>query len=84
MRFSPIVLLVGASSLVRAEGDADAALKVQKGEPTTFNGVEVPPFLELTPSNIAEEMKNNKFLMVKHYRYCGDISCSSRANGLTI
>lgn len=47
-------------------------------KPTKFNGVTVPPLMELTPSNWAEQVNKTQFLMVKHYRYaCAATSLTS-------
>jgi len=64
MRFSRLISLLGVSSLVRADDKKD-----DKNGPTTFNGLEVPPLLELTPETYDKVAKEHKFLMVKHYRY---------------
>lgn len=37
-------------------------------DPTVFNGVTVPPVLELGPSTFEAELKKHKYLVVKHYR----------------
>lgn len=67
MRLSPLALLAGIPVLSRAQSlDPDA---INSKKATTFNGVTVPPLLEITPSNFEEELKKTKLLMVKHYRY---------------
>ena len=38
-------------------------------EGTTFNGLSVPPLLELTPANWDKEIKQSRWMLVKHYRY---------------
>lgn len=35
---------------------------------TKFDGQDVPPLIELTPSNWADEVNKTRHLMVKHYR----------------
>jgi protein disulfide-isomerase len=62
MRLSLLSLLVGASALVAA-GD-----EKKKGGPTTFNGITVPPLLELTPQNFDEEIVKTKWMFVKQHR----------------
>lgn len=57
--------LAGAAALALAEPKDKSS--ASKG--TEFNGVAVPPLLELTPANFAEELKKSKHLVVKHYRY---------------
>lgn len=37
-------------------------------EPTYFNGIKVPPMLELTPDNWEKEIKASKYIIVKHFR----------------
>ncbi|KAM5378693.1 hypothetical protein ACJZ2D_004329 [Fusarium nematophilum] len=69
MRLSPLALLVGLSGFAVAELSDDGVNPVL--EDTVFNGVTVPPLLELTPSNLEAELKKGKFLMVKHFSpYC--------------
>lgn len=36
--------------------------------PTTFDGIEVPPMINLTPKNFDEYLNHSKYLFVKHYR----------------
>jgi len=36
---------------------------------TMFNGVKVPPLLEITPDNFEKEKTVSKYLLIKHYRY---------------
>lgn len=64
MRFSPLAVLAGLTALVHAEESINPVT-----DPTVFNGVSVPPLLELSPTTWEEELKKNKFLMVKHFRY---------------
>ncbi|KAF4993570.1 hypothetical protein FDECE_13366 [Fusarium decemcellulare] len=66
MRLSPLALLAGLPAFAWAEDSINPVT-----EPTTFNGIKVPPFLELSPANLEEELKKSKFLMVKHFSpYC--------------
>jgi protein disulfide-isomerase len=66
MRLSFFALL-GVATLAQS-----AATKKKKVvQPTVFNGIQVPPLLELTPTNWEEEYKKTKWLMIKHYSpYC--------------
>ncbi|KAH6958313.1 hypothetical protein DER45DRAFT_483909 [Fusarium avenaceum] len=65
MRLSPLAILAGLAARGLAEEEANPV------KPSTFNGKTVPPLKELTPANWEEEIKKNKFLMVKHYSpYC--------------
>lgn len=64
MRFSPLAVLAGLTAFAYAEEETNPVT-----DPTTFNGVSVPPLLELSPTTWEEELKKNKFLMVKHFRY---------------
>ncbi|KFA67717.1 hypothetical protein S40285_00964 [Stachybotrys chlorohalonatus IBT 40285] len=67
MRFSLLALLAGSATLAGAQSFKGKKTK----EPTVFNSIEVPPLLELTPTNWEEEIKKSKFLFVKHYSpYC--------------
>jgi protein disulfide-isomerase len=63
MRLSSLAILAGWAARGLAEEEANPV------KPSTFNGKTVPPLKELTPANWEEEIKKNKFLMVKHYRY---------------
>jgi protein disulfide-isomerase len=58
MRWFSLSLLVGLASLAVAD-DSEAR------EPTYFNGIKVPPMLELTPDNWEKE---SKYIIVKHFR----------------
>jgi protein disulfide-isomerase len=61
-------LLFGAAALAVADpSDVDADEDAPR-EATYFNGKKVPPMLELTPDNWAQESKASKYLLVKHYR----------------
>lgn len=64
MRLSPSVLLAGAATLLAAP----ALAKPKVAKPTEFNGITVPPLLELNPTNYEEEIKKTKYILVKHYR----------------
>ncbi|KAL1858900.1 hypothetical protein Daus18300_009769 [Diaporthe australafricana] len=66
-------LLLGASARVAAEDDfEDDEIPEDKSlETTTFDGIKVPPMLELTPDNFETEIKKSKYMLVKHYSpYC--------------
>ena len=63
MRLSPLLALFGASVLTHAKEN------VAKKPPTVFNGVEVPPLLELNPKSFKTDLNTTKFTMVKFYRY---------------
>ncbi|UPK97327.1 hypothetical protein LCI18_008262 [Fusarium solani-melongenae] len=66
MRFSALAVLAGLAAFTHAEEETNPVT-----DPTTFNGVSVPPLLELSPTTWEEELKKNKFLMVKHFSpYC--------------
>ncbi|KAK7431431.1 hypothetical protein QQZ08_001921 [Neonectria magnoliae] len=69
MRLSPLTLLTGAVALATAQqmpGEED-----NTKEATYYNTVRVPPLLELTPNNWAEEVAKTKYIFVKHYSpYC--------------
>ncbi|KAM0432765.1 hypothetical protein ACHAPT_004467 [Fusarium lateritium] len=66
MRFSALAVLAGLTAFARAEDSVNPVT-----DPTTFNGVSVPPLLELSPETWEQELKKNKFLMVKHFSpYC--------------
>lgn len=63
MRITSILPLFGAATLARAQ------YHTKPTEPTQFNGVEVPPLLELTPATHDDEVKSTEFTMVKYHRY---------------
>jgi len=66
MRLFTLPLLFSAAALVVADSaDADDE---EPREATHFNGIKVPPMLELTPENWEKEYKVSKYLLVKHYR----------------
>ncbi|KAK3905553.1 thioredoxin-like protein [Staphylotrichum tortipilum] len=69
MRLFTLPLLLGAAALAVAEStDLD---EEEVREATHFNGIKVPPMLELTPENWDKEYKASKYLLVKHYSpYC--------------
>ncbi|KAK4237096.1 thioredoxin-like protein [Achaetomium macrosporum] len=71
MRVLNLSLLFGAAALAVADSsDVDADEDAPR-EATYFNGKKVPPMLELTPDNWAQESKASKYLLVKHYSpYC--------------
>ncbi|KAM4056810.1 thioredoxin domain-containing protein [Hirsutella rhossiliensis] len=68
MRLHVFALLVGlaAPGWAQSSEEQDA-----KPHDTIFDGITVPPLLELTPSNWNEESKKTRWLAVKHYSpYC--------------
>lgn len=68
MRLFDLTFLFGAAALVAAQSPSMDDDEEPVKTPTYFNGKEVPPMLELTPSNWDKELKASKYLMVKHYR----------------
>ncbi|KAL2168200.1 hypothetical protein VTG60DRAFT_259 [Thermothelomyces hinnuleus] len=71
MRLFDLTFLFGAAALVVAQSPTVDDDEEPPKETTYFNGREVPPMLELTPSNWDKELKASKYLMVKHYSpYC--------------
>lgn len=72
MRLSSLAwgLLLGATARVAAQDDfEDDEIPEDKSlETTTFDGIKVPPMLELTPDNFEIEIKKSKHMLVKHYR----------------
>jgi protein disulfide-isomerase len=70
MRLLSPLLLLGAAAVGRVAAAA-AADNDDGPPPTTFNGVEVPPMMELTPENFVDEVESNKYMLIKHYSpYC--------------
>lgn len=68
MRPHVLAFLAGLATLGRAQslGERDP-----DKEGTTFNGLSVPPLLELTPANWDKEIKQSRWMLVKHYSpYC--------------
>lgn len=61
MRLSSLLSLLGAAVLVTAGDEKEPG-------PTVFNGISVPPMLELTPKNFNKEIVGTKWMLVKHYR----------------
>jgi protein disulfide-isomerase len=68
MRLLSPLLLLGAAAVGRVAAAA-AADNDDGPPPTTFNGVEVPPMMELTPENFVDEIESNKYMLIKHYRW---------------
>jgi protein disulfide-isomerase len=68
MRLILLPLLFGAA-VWAAAASSDSSDEEGAGENTYFNGIKVPPMLELTQDNWEEEYKSSQWLMVKHYRY---------------
>lgn len=62
MRITSILPLFGAATLARA-GSFNRPI-----EATHFNGVEVPPLLELTPETHDEVINSTTLTMVKYHR----------------
>jgi protein disulfide-isomerase len=58
-----VFALLGAAALAQA-----ATTKKKQVLPTVFNGVTVPPMIELTPTNWETEIAKSRWLMIKHYR----------------
>jgi len=67
MRFLPLLLL-GAAALTRAASAVEWDEEDTTKEPTYFNGIRVPPLLELTPENFAEAVESTTHMLIKHYR----------------
>lgn len=64
MKLSSLFVL-GATAIVGAAAQ-DEIDKTR--ENTFFNGIKVPPPLDLSPDNFEEASHASKWLMVKHYR----------------
>jgi protein disulfide-isomerase len=65
MRFFSLLAL-GATALAASQGRKG---KADADGNTTFNGVKVPPLLEITPDNFEKEVHATKHVIIKHYRY---------------
>ncbi|SPN99615.1 related to thioredoxin domain containing protein 5 precursor [Cephalotrichum gorgonifer] len=63
MRLSSILPLLGAATLARAERSP------KEVGPTHFNGVEVPPLLELNAETHDKEANATSLMMIKYYKY---------------
>lgn len=68
MRLASLALLLGASALGAAQAVGTDVQDDASKENTYFNGLRVPPLLELTGDNFAEEVNRTKFLVVKYFR----------------
>lgn len=68
MRLSSLALWLGASALGAAQAIGADKENDPKKENTYFNGKKVPPLLELTADNFAEEVAKTKYLVVKYFR----------------
>jgi protein disulfide-isomerase len=69
MRLSSLLPFVGLAAVTVAAADAKAEANADDSEkPTTFDGIEVPPLINLTPKNFDEHLNATKYLYVKHYR----------------
>lgn len=64
MKFTSLFLF-GATAL----GLATRKPKTDADGNTLFNGVKVPPMLEITPDTFEKEKSASKYLLIKHYRY---------------
>ncbi len=64
--FSALRLLgavaLGATAAIAKKDDSDDVAS------TTFDGIEVPPMLSLTPKNFEDQLNNTKVLVVKSYK----------------
>jgi protein disulfide-isomerase len=69
MRLSILSLLAGAAALVAAEALGDSNTDKDAAKDTTFDSKPVPPLIELTPSNWAEQVNKTRWFLVKHFRY---------------
>jgi protein disulfide-isomerase len=66
MRLSPFAFLAGVATVSRAQSlDPDTS---DSSKATVFDGITVPPLLQLTPANFDEEIKKTRYLVIKHYR----------------
>lgn len=73
MRLSSLLFL-GATALA-----ASTIGKKKKGtekEDTYFNGVKIPPMLQLTPDTFEPEIHRSKFMIIKHFRYPSRSACA--------
>ncbi|KAK6068576.1 thioredoxin [Seiridium cupressi] len=71
MRLSSLALWLGASALGAAQAIGADKENDPTKENTYFDGKKVPPLLELTADNFAEEVAKTKYLVVKYYSpYC--------------
>ncbi|KIH89414.1 protein disulfide-isomerase [Sporothrix brasiliensis 5110] len=80
MRLSSLLPFLGMAVVTVAADDAKPEAKAgAKAEaksddvekPTIFDGIKVPPLINLTPKNFEEQLNSTKYLYVKHYSpYC--------------
>lgn len=68
MKFSSLFFL-GATAIVGAAAQDE---NDKTRESTYFNGIKVPPPMELSPENFEQATHASKWLMVKHYRCAPD------------
>lgn len=71
MRLRWLALFFGAVTLTIAQGtDADTTDDIDEPEvkETYFNGIKVPPLLEITGDSFDKEVKASKFLVVKYFK----------------
>ena len=64
MRLSSWFLLGASLISATAAQDEDDTTR----ENTYFNGVKVPPALDLTPDNFEKTVSSTKWIFIKHYR----------------
>ncbi|KAK6196833.1 hypothetical protein LQW54_011148 [Pestalotiopsis sp. IQ-011] len=71
MRLSSLALWLSAAALGAAQAIGAEKENNPKRENTYFDGKKVPPLLELTADNFAEEVGKTKYLVVKYFSpYC--------------
>ena len=62
MRFSSILPLLGAASLAQA-------FTRKSDQPTEYNGVEVPPLLNMNPETHDVALNSSSLVLIKYHRY---------------
>lgn len=67
MRLLPLSLLFWAASALAADVEYDEE-EYPVLETTYFNGVAVPPLLDLTPQTWDQELNSSRWLMVKFFK----------------
>ncbi|CAK7205769.1 hypothetical protein SEUCBS139899_008548 [Sporothrix eucalyptigena] len=72
MRLSSLLPFLGVAAVGVAAADSKPAdAKTEEDKPTTFDGVEVPAIVNITPKNFDEYLNSTNYLFVKHYSpYC--------------
>ena len=69
MRLSSFLPLLGMAAVGLSAADAAKSKKADEADkPTVFDGIEVPPMINLTPKNFEEYLNSSRYLFVKHYR----------------